>query len=97
MVLADINMTGTGTILLLTSVLAFLVDCISPCHILKAKHCSLSLNAGGALTHFRLPTCPHFLPHPSPTHPAPIDSICELKKPSQKPAALKLLIELAIK
>ena len=33
MVLAGINMTETGTILLLTSVLASLVECISPCHI----------------------------------------------------------------
>ena len=44
MVLGRTNRTTWGTRLLLTAVLASLVDCISLCHLLKAQHCSLSLN-----------------------------------------------------
>ena len=42
MVLGCINRTVWGTKLLLTAILASLVDCISLFHMLKAQHCSLS-------------------------------------------------------
>ena len=44
MVLRGINRAAWGTKLLLTPVLASFVDCISLCYIVKAQHCSLSLN-----------------------------------------------------
>ena len=44
MVMRGINRTAWGTKLLLTSVLASFVDCISLCHTLKSQHCFLSLN-----------------------------------------------------
>ena len=84
MVLGCINRTAWGTKLLLMTVWASLVDCISLCHLLKAQHCSLSLNGC-----FSPPSASHqpTLPHPLPlTHPPPIDSIRDIKKLSQKPA-----------
>ena len=69
MFLGRVNRTEWGTKLLLTAVLASLVDCISSCHLLKAQHCSLSLNWC-----FTPPSAPH-PPHPPPTHLPPIDSI----------------------
>ena len=59
-----------GTKLLLTSVLASLVDSISLCHVLKAWHCSLC-----PIGCFNLPTAPH----PPPSHlSTPIDSIRDI-------------------
>ena len=58
-----------GTKLLLTAVLASLVDCISSCHLPKAQHCSLSPNWC-----FTSPSAPHPPPPPIPTpshHPPP--------------------------
>ena len=62
MVLRGINRTAWGTKLLLTTVLATFVDCISLCHILKAQHCSLSLNGC-----FNPPSASH--PPPAPPTP----------------------------
>ena len=62
--LGSVNRTAWGTKLLLTAVLASLVDCISSCHLLKAQHCSLSLN-----WYFTPPSAPHHPPHRPPTHP----------------------------
>ena len=61
MVLGRINRTAWGTKLLLTAVLASLLDCISSCHLLKAQHCSLSPNWC-----FTPPLAPH--PPPPPSH-----------------------------
>ena len=72
MVLSGINRTGWDTKLLLTSVLASFVYCISLCHTLKAQHCSLSMN--GCLTRLLLTTRPCLTP-PLPVHPPSIDSI----------------------
>ena len=77
-VLGRVNRTAWGTKLLLTAVLASLVDCISSCHLLKAQHCSLSPNWC-----FTLPSAPHppppsTPPHPPPTRPSPIDSIRDI-------------------
>ena len=68
MVLGRVNRTAWGTKLLLTAVLASLVNCISSCHLLKAQHCSLSPN-----------WCfiPPSVPHP-PHHSPPIDSIHDI-------------------
>ena len=85
MILGCINRTAWGTKLLLTAVWASLVDCISSCHLLKARHGSFRM---GALPRLRLPTRPHC----PPTCPPPIDSIrdiTETKKMSEKPAAFK--------
>ena len=60
MALGD-NRTTWGTKLLLTTVLAFLVDCIPFCHILKAQYYFLSQNGC-----FNLPLAPH--PSPPSTH-----------------------------
>ena len=43
----------------------------------------------GALPHLRLPTRPHHPPHPPPTRPPPIESIRDITKLSQTPAAFK--------
>ena len=77
-----INRTAWVTKLLLTAVLSSPVDCISWCQILKAQHCSLSLNG-----YFTSPSAPHS----PPTHPPPIDSIRDITglKISVKPAAFK--------
>ena len=56
------NRTAWGTKLLLTAVMSSPVDCISLCQILKAQHCSLSLNGGSTP-----PSAPH--PPPPPTSP----------------------------
>ena len=88
MAVGRINRTPWGTKLFLTAVWASLVDCISLFHLLKAQYCSLSPNGC-----FHLPLALHHPPlPPSPTHPPPIDSICDTirtEKPSQKPAAFK--------
>ena len=65
-VLGHVNRTAWGTKLLLTAVLASLVDCISSCHLLKAQHCSLSPNWC-----FTPPSAPHPPPPPTPppSHP----------------------------
>ena len=68
MVLGHVNRTAWGTKLLLTVVLAFLVDCISLCHLLKAKHSSLSPNWC-----FTPPSAPH--PPPYPPHAPPTNLI----------------------
>ena len=46
------------------TVLTSLVDCISLYHIVKAQHCSLSLNGC-----FNPPMAPHLAPTPTPSHP----------------------------
>ena len=88
MALKGINRIAWGTKLLLTTVLASLVDCISLCHILKAYHCSLSPNGC-----FNLPRAPH-PPTPLPSHlPTPVDSICDItraQKAIQKPAVFQV-------
>ena len=84
MVLGCFNRTVWGTKLLLTAVLASLVDYISSCHLLKAQHSSLSLNSC-----FSPPSASHL---PPPSYPPPIESICDTtgtEKLSQKPAAFK--------
>ena len=60
-----VNRTARGTRLLLTAVLASLVDCISSCHdhLLKAQHCSLGPNWC-----FIPPSAPH--PPPPSTPPS---------------------------
>ena len=78
MVLGHVDRTAWGTKLLLTAVLASLVDCISSCHLLKAQHCSLSPNWC-----FTQPSAPHHPPHPPPTRPAPIDSIRDITGPEK--------------
>ena len=65
MVLGCVNRTAWGTKLLLTAVLASLVDCISSGHLLKVQHCSLSPN-----------WC--FTPPLAPHRPPPIDSIRDI-------------------
>ena len=77
-VLGHVNRTAWGTKLLLTAVLASLVDCISSCHLLKAQHCSLSPNWC-----FTPPSAPRPAPcpaHPPPTRPPPIYSICDITR-----------------
>ena len=66
MVLGCVNRTAWGTKLLLTAVLASLVDCISSGHLLKVQHCSLSPNWC-----FTPPSAPHPPPPPTPppSHP----------------------------
>ena len=66
MVLGRVNRTTWGTKPLIMAVWASLVDCISSCHLLKAQHCSLSLNE-----YFALPLAPYPPPPPPllPTHP----------------------------
>ena len=93
MVLGRINRTAWGTKLLLTAVWASLVDCTSSRHLLKAQHCSLSLN--GCFTPPSAPHLPHHPSHPlplihptpshlptppSPTRPPPIESICDITR-----------------
>ena len=63
MALGGINRTAWGTKLLLTTVLASLMDSASLCHIMKAWHCSL-----GAYSSSPTPTA----------HPPPIDSIRDI-------------------
>ena len=67
--LRGINRTAWDAKLLLTAVLSSPVDRISLCQKLRAKHCSLSPN--GWFT-------PPMAPQPLPTHPPPIDSICDI-------------------
>ena len=71
MTLGGINRSAWGTKLLLTPVLASLVDSTSLCHILKAQDCSLSSN--GCFTRLRLPT-----------RPPPIDSIRNIAGTEEK-------------
>ena len=88
MALEGINRTAWGTRLLLTAVLASLVDSTSLCHILKAWHCSLSSNGC-----FNPPTAPHRPPHPPPTRPPPIDSIRDItgtEKTIQKTSSIQV-------
>ena len=80
MVLGRVNRTTWGTKLLLMAVWASLVDCTSPSHLLKAHHCSLSLNGC-----FTPPSAPHPTPLP-PTHPHPIESICDITGAEKKPS-----------
>ena len=53
----SVNMDACGAKLLLTTVLAYPVDCACFCHLLKTQH------------HCLCPTLPHHPPHPPPTHP----------------------------
>ena len=69
MVLRGINRTAWDTRLLLTPILASLVDCISLCRTLKAQHCSLSLN--GCFN-------PPWLPTRLRVRPPPIGSIRDI-------------------
>ena len=58
------------------AVWASLVNCISSCQLLKARHCSLSPNGC-----FAPPSAPHLPPPPTPsphTHPLSIDSIRDI-------------------
>ena len=75
--LRGINRTALGTKLLLTVVFSSLVDYISSFQILKAQHCSLSLNDC-----FTPPSAPHPAPTPTPPplarHLPPIDSIQDI-------------------
>ena len=68
MALEGINRTAWGTRLLLTAVLASLVDSTSLCPILRAQHCCLSPNGC-----FSPPSASHPPPPPPtpllPTHP----------------------------
>ena len=73
MALEGINRTAWGTRLLLTAVLASLVDSTSLCPILRAQHCCLSPNGC-----FNPPSASHPPPHPPPAHPPPIDSIRDI-------------------
>ena len=80
-----INRTVWGTKLLLTAVLASLVESTSLCHILKAQHWSLSPN--GCFN----PLLLSYLP-PPPTCSTSIDSIYDItgaKKLSEISAAFK--------
>ena len=81
MALGGINKTPWGTKLLLTAVLACHVYCVSLCLILKTQHFFLDPNGC-----FNQPSAPY---SPPPSTPSLIDSIQELKKLSQKPAASK--------
>ena len=65
MALEGINRTAWGTRLLLTAVLASLVDSTSLCPILRAQHCCLSPNGC-----FNPPSASH-PPPPPPTHLPP--------------------------
>ena len=79
MVLECVNRTAWGTKLLLTAVLASLVDCISSCHLLEAQHCYLSPNwcfTPPSAPH--PPTRPHRPPQPPLTRPPPINSIRDI-------------------
>ena len=73
MALEGINRTAWGTRLLLTAVLASLVDSTGLCPILRAQHCCLSPNGC-----FNLPLASHPPPHPPPARPPPIDSIRDI-------------------
>ena len=64
MALEGINRTAWGTRLLLTVVLASLVDSTSLCPILRAQHCCLSPNGC-----FNSPTASHPPPPPPPSRP----------------------------
>ena len=72
MALEGINRTVWGTKLLLTAVLASIVDSTSLCH---TEGIGLLL---GALTHLGLPTRPHLSPNPLSAHPPPIVSIRDI-------------------
>ena len=73
MALEGINRTAWGTRLLLTAVLASLVDSTSLCPMLRAQHCFLSPNGC-----FNLPLASHPPLHPPPARPPPIDSIRDI-------------------
>ena len=74
MALEGINRTAWGTRLLLTAVLASLVDSTSLCPILRAQHCCLSPNGC-----FNPPSASHPPPTPlPPARPPPINSIRDI-------------------
>ena len=72
MVLGRVYRTAWDTKLLLTAVLASLLDCISSCHLLKAQHCFLSLNWCFS------PSSAFHQPQTPPTRTSPIDSIHDI-------------------
>ena len=76
MALEGINRTAWGTRLLLTAVLASLVDSTSLCPILRAQHCCLSPNGCFSPPSASHPPLPP--PHPPPARPPPIDSIRDI-------------------
>ena len=88
MALEGINRTAWGTRLLLTAVLASLVDSASLCPILRAQHCCLSPNGC-----FNPPSASH-PPPPPPSRPPPIDSIRDItgteKKTIQKTSSIQV-------
>ena len=72
--LTGINRTAWGTRLLLRAAMAHPVDCTSAGPILRAQHCCLGPNGC-----FNPPSASHPPPPtPLPTHPRPIDSICDI-------------------
>ena len=85
-----VNRAAWSTKLLLMAVWAFLVDCISLCHLLKAQLCFLSPNGC-----FNPPSSPRPPSSPTPLPPIcppSIDSIHDItgtERLSQKPAAFK--------
>ena len=86
MALEGINRTAWGTRLLLTAVLASLVDSTSLCPILRAQHCCLSPNGC-----FNPPSASH--PPPPPPRPPPIDSIRDItgtEKTIQKTSSIQV-------
>ena len=89
MVLAEgINRTAWGTRLLLTAVLASLVDSTSLCPILRAQHCCLGPNGcfnPPSASHPPLPP-----PHPPPAHPPPIDSIRDIIGTEKNPSSIQV-------
>ena len=88
MALEGINRTAWGTRLLLTAVLASLVDSTSLCHILRAQHCCLSPNGC-----FSPPLASHPPPTPlPPTHPLLTQSVIlqALKKSIQKTSSIQV-------
>ena len=62
-----INKDVCGAKLQPMTVSAFPVDCDLLCHLLDTQYRFHVLME--ALTHLQLPTLPHHLPHPPPTHP----------------------------
>ena len=91
MALEGINRTAWGTRLLLTAVLASLVDSTSLCPILRAQHYCLGPNGC-----FNPPSASHPPPpppHPPPARPSPIDSIRDItgtEKNIQKTSSIQV-------
>ena len=91
MALEGINRIAWGARLLLTAVLASLVDSTSLCPILRAQHCCLSPNGCFSPPLASYPPPPS--PHPPPTRPPPIDSIRDItgtEKTIQKTSSIQV-------